>query len=111
MIVTFFIVFILSLAGEKKIILKELQNDPDLSLLAPDHLGIISTQKRNRKGWISEDIRRKYSGLVVKYAFRKHQFRNSSGISKENYRNDVELLRIKLLEIINKATLENKEID
>ena len=82
MIVLFFIIFIMSLAHEKKIILRELSNEEDISLILPDHIEILSSLKRNRKGWIKEEFRKEYSKIAIKYAFRKHQLSNSEGITK-----------------------------
>lgn len=102
MIGFFFGVFFLSLANERKIILSELGSEREISLIAPSHIAILSSLKRNRKGWIKEEYRKLYITLAIKYAFRKHQLKNSTGKKKEFIEKEIYALKLKLNETVVK---------
>jgi len=102
MIGFFFGVFFLSLANERKIILSELGSEREISLISPSHIEILSSLKRNKKGWINEEYRKLYITLAIKYAFRKHQLKNSAGKKKEFYEKEINTLKLKLNEIVLK---------
>lgn len=106
MIILFFIVFILSLANERKIITRELSNEEEISLIAPEHIEILSTLKRNKKGWIKEEFRKIYISTAVKYAFRKHQLKHSKGNAKEFYQKEIDNLKIALTDIVNNIRID-----
>lgn len=106
MIVLFFIVFIMSLSNEKKIITRELSNEEEISLISPDHIEIISTLKRNKKGWIKEEFRKVYINNAIKYAFRKHQLKHSKGSAKEFYQKEIDKLKITLTDIVNRIRID-----
>lgn len=92
MLITIFIfmlVFTLSIRNEKKIILTELMEEASLGFIPLDHLNILSSSSRDKKGWIDEKIRKIYIKSATTLAFRKLQSRNSHGISKFYYENDV----------------------
>ena len=102
MIILFFIIFKISLAHEKKIIITELGNENDISLIVPGHIEILSSLKRNKKGWIKEDFRKEYINNAVKFAFRKHQLKHSKGKAQDFYRNEVNNFRRLLSDIVTK---------
>jgi hypothetical protein len=106
MIILFIAVFVLSLSNERKIILKELGNEKEISLLSPEHIEILSTLKRNKKGWIKEEFRKDYIKNAVKYAFRKHQFKNCKGSSKYFYQKEIDKLKITLTDIVHKIKID-----
>ena len=96
MIVTiaiFITVFSISLMGERKIIFTELLSECDSGLIPREHLHILNSSKRNKFGWIDESIRKLYIRAATTLAFRKMQARNSSGLSKDYYNQDIEHYR------------------
>ncbi len=97
MIVTiaiFITVFSISIMGEKKIIFRELLPETETGLIPQGHLDILNSSKRNKLGWIDESIRKLYISAATTLAFRKMQARNSSGLSKNYYEQDIEHYRI-----------------
>ena len=90
-IAIFITVFSISLLGEKRIIYKELQTEG--SIIPERHLVILNSNKRNNPGWIDESIRKLYIRAATTLAFRKMQARNSSGMSKNYYEQDIEHYR------------------
>lgn len=111
MIVLFFVVFIMSLSHEKRIIIRELENEDDISLISPEHIEILSSLKRNKKGWIKEEFRKTYTKNAVKFAFRKHQLNNCKGGTREMIQKEIDSLKIVLTDIVTKIRLDfNGEI-
>lgn len=109
MIILFFAVFVLSLSNERKIISRELGDEKEISLISPEHIEILATLKRNKKGWINEEFRKVYIKNAVKYAFRKHQFKNSKGSSKDFYQKEIDKLKIALTDIVHKIRIDFDE--
>jgi len=100
--IAFFIVlFYLSLANEKKIIKKELAGEVEVSLIPSEHLAILSSNKRNKKGWIKENLRKEYIKNAVRLAFRKHQLKHSDGKNHDYYEKDIISVRDRLSDIVN----------
>ncbi|RJP58568.1 MAG: protease PrsW [Ignavibacteriales bacterium] len=102
MIFLFFAVFLASLAHEKRIILKELKSEENISLLIPDEIEIVSSLKRSKKGWIKEEYRKQYIETAIRFAFRKHQLRNAKYTNIAFYQTEVEKLRITLAQLVAK---------
>ena len=99
-VVIFITAFSISVMGERKIIFSELQGEVDNGLIPQMHLEILSSSKRENKGWLDESIRKIYIKAATTLAFRKMQLKNASGRSKVYYENDIENYRnfiIKLL--------------
>jgi len=92
-IAIFVTVFSISLMGEKKIILRELQTENENGLIPQEHLLILNSNRRNKPGWIDESIRKLYIRAAITLAFRKLQSRNSTGVSKNYYDQDIEHYR------------------
>jgi RsiW-degrading membrane proteinase PrsW (M82 family) len=92
-ITIFITVFSISLLGEKKIIYRELLPETEAGLIPHEHLFILNSKKRNKLGWIDESIRKLYIRAATTLAFRKMQARNSSGLSKNYYDQDIEHYR------------------
>jgi RsiW-degrading membrane proteinase PrsW (M82 family) len=98
-IIFFIVLFKVSINNEKRIIFDELEEESISYLIPKDHLKILSSDKRNRKDWINEKIRKKYIKAATKLAFRKFQFKNSSGRKKDFYRSEVEKCRSLITEL------------
>ncbi len=92
-IAVFITVFSISVLGEKKIIFRELLPETESGLIPHSHLNILNSGKRNKLGWIDESIRKLYISAATTLAFRKMQARNSSGLSKNYYEQDIEHYR------------------
>ena len=88
-ILIFILVFALSIQNEKKTILKELWDEASSGIIPLDHLNILASSSRDKQGWIDERIRKIYIKAATTLAFRKLQSRNSHGVSKLYYENDV----------------------
>jgi len=92
-IAIFITVFSISLLGERRIIYSELLPETKTGLIPQEHLLILNSNKRNKLGWIDESIRKLYIRAATTLAFRKMQARNSSGVSKNYYEEDIEHYR------------------
>jgi hypothetical protein len=92
-IIIFIVTFSVSLKGERKIIFTELKEESENGLIPQIHLDILSSNKREQKGWLDEKIRKVYIKAATTLAFRKVQLRNSNGASKLYYERDVENYR------------------
>ncbi|MCJ7555237.1 MAG: PrsW family intramembrane metalloprotease [Ignavibacteriaceae bacterium] len=88
-ILIFILVFALSIQNEKKTILKELWDETSSGIIPLNHLNILASSSRDKQGWIDERIRKIYIKATTTLAFRKLQSRNSHGVSKLYYENDV----------------------
>ncbi len=92
-IAIFITAFSISLLSEKKIIYKELLPETETGLIPQEHLYILNSSRRNKLGWIDESIRKLYIRAATTLAFRKMEARNSSGLSKNYYDQDIEHYR------------------
>lgn len=101
-ILIFIISFAISVMGERKVIFSELQEEVEKGLIPQLHLDILSSSKREKKGWLDESIRKIYIKAATTLAFRKMQLRNSSGQSRLFYENDVENYRNFIGSLLNK---------
>ncbi len=93
-IIVFILVFALSIKNEKKILRDELSDEVLIGTIPANHISILSSAARDKKGWINENIRKVYIKAATTLAFRKLQSRNSHGVSKLYYENDVNNYRI-----------------
>lgn len=89
----FISVFIISVLNEKKIIYRELSEEASAGIIPAEHLNILNTSKRNYRGWVDEAIRKAYIKAAIRLAFRKMQYKNSSGRNKLFYENEVNYYR------------------
>lgn len=89
----FSVVFTLSLSSEKKIIFTQLSDEAKDGLIPLEHITILNSSRRNSKGWVDEKIRKLYIKAATTLAFRKMQLKNSSGLKKTFYENDIKLYR------------------
>ncbi len=103
-ITVFFIVFSLAVKNEKKIIYRELFEEAQNGLIPQTHPAILKSAKRNKSGWVDESIRKSYIKNATTLAFRKMELKNSKGLKREYYRNDVENYR----NIIHKLLTESQ---
>ncbi|MGK9368959.1 PrsW family intramembrane metalloprotease [Melioribacter sp. Ez-97] len=86
----FFVMFFrYSLAKEQLIIQKELLEED----IPDEHKLILISNKRFKRGWIDESIRRLYIKTAVGLAFNKHQYKISSGRQKDFYKSEIEKKR------------------
>jgi protease PrsW len=92
-VIVIFIVFALAVAGEKKIIYNELSEEVRSGLIPANHLPILNSSRRNKLGWIDENIRSLYITAATTLAFRKMQFKNSTGKHKQNAMQEIEYYR------------------
>lgn len=92
-IIIFITTFSVSIRGERNVIYNELKEEVDNGLIPRLHLEILSSSKREKKGWLDEKIRKIYIKAATTLAFRKMQFRNSNGVSKLYYQQDIEHYR------------------
>jgi RsiW-degrading membrane proteinase PrsW (M82 family) len=92
-IAIFITVFSISLLGERRVIYRELLPEAETGLIPHEHLSILNSNKRNKLGWIDESIRKLYIRAATNLAFRKMQARNSSGLSRNYYDEDIEHYR------------------
>ena len=98
----FLSVFSISIAGEKKIIFNELLEEAENGLIPIEHLPILNSRRRNSFGWVDESIRKLYIRAATTLAFRKMQLRNSKGLSRVYYEDDVEYYRSFIKNLLNK---------
>ena len=89
----FISVFSISISGEKKIIFGELLEEAERGLIPVEHLTILNSHRRNSLGWVDESIRKLYIRAATTLAFRKMQAKNSKGLSRVYYEDDVEYYR------------------
>jgi nicotinate-nucleotide adenylyltransferase len=85
----YFGLFRYSTHKEKRIIEFELADESLNHFFPPEHIGIISSNLRFRKGWIDEKIRRLYFRTAIRLAFSKMKSKNSSGYYKLYYENEI----------------------
>lgn len=90
LIFVFFAIFRLSIRYEKKIIIKELNEESNFDILPKEHIPIISSHLRLRKGWVDERIRKAYFRAAIKLAYAKVKSRKSDGYFQQQYLNEVE---------------------
>lgn len=105
LIALFFAVFKLSIKSEKKMIIRELNDENNL--IPENHVPIISSHLRLRKGWIDEDIRIRYFRAAIKLAFAKMKSKKSNGFFKQQYLLEAEKIREQIKSLF--ATVGNTE--
>ncbi|MBT8378268.1 MAG: PrsW family intramembrane metalloprotease [Ignavibacteria bacterium] len=88
-IILFCAIFVSSVISERKIIYNELLEESELGNIPTHHTTILSSLKRNNKGWIDESIRKTYIRTATTLAFRKYQIKSLAGRKKILYENDV----------------------
>ncbi len=88
-IVIFAVVFSLSVSGEKKVLFTELIEEVNNGIIPIEHLNILNSSLRRKKGWVDENIRSLYIKAATTLAFRKMQLKNSRGSSKDYYEQEV----------------------
>ena len=88
-IIIFIAIFSASVMNEKRIIIDELIPEAALGIIPNEHLIILCSTNRNRRGWVDENIRKPYIKAATTLAFRKKQLKSSKGQSKEFYESEV----------------------
>ena len=89
LILFFIFVFRLSVNNEKKIIERELLEESLLGLIPKEHIKILSSHLRFRKGWIDERIRKLYSRFAIRLAFNKDLFKKAKDLNKLYYSSEI----------------------
>ena len=102
-VVAFILVFRSTLRKERKIIVEELQEEVENKFIPDSYISILSTQRRRRTGWISEELRKDFIKVAVKLAFRKTQYKHSLGKNRQFYSNEVTKYRGIIQEIIARS--------
>jgi len=106
MIVSIFIfisAYVISINGERRIIFNELKEESENGIIPEPHLVILSSPKREHKGWLDEHTRKTYIKAATTLAFRKVQLRNSNGASKIYYEMDVDNYRAFIKKLLQNA--------
>lgn len=93
LLIIFVSLFSLSVKSERKMIFNELLLEANTGLIPHSHIPILSSESRENKGWINEAIRKDYIKSATQLAFRKMQFRNSTGYNKDFYAEEINYLR------------------
>jgi hypothetical protein len=86
-------VFSISVSSERKIIYFELFEEAENGLIPIEHLTILNSRQRNSIGWVDESIRKLYIRAATTLAFRKIQLKNSKGLSRIYYEEDIKYYR------------------
>lgn len=107
-IILFCAIFISSVIGERKIIFTELLDETRFGIIPSAHAGIISSLKRNNKGWVDESIRKSYINAATNLAFRKYQAKNLEGKKKLSYEVEVEKSRNMIVNLLSPAANPNE---
>jgi len=107
LIIYFFLLFKYAIRKEKEIIENELLEESELLNFPKDHIKIISSPLRFRKGWVDEKIRKQYFRTAIRLAFKKMQSKNSIGYLKAINEYEVELLRNTIRNFFSINTLGN----
>ena len=105
LVLIFFFVFKLSIRNEKQIIEYELLEESNDGLIPEEHIKILSSHLRFRKGWIDERIRKLYTRYAIRLAFDKNQFRNVKDASKNYYEIEIEKDRQVVRSLLTNNTL------
>lgn len=92
-IIIFLFTFKISVLNEEKLIFNELSEESINGVIPKEHLKILNSTIREKKGWIDESIRKSYIKAATTLAFRKMQLKNSSGYNKLFYENEVNFHR------------------
>jgi hypothetical protein len=92
LILSFFAIFSSSLKNEEKIITGELDSEYIIWKDRTDRISIKEWSKKYKK----RSQRKQVLNFATKLAFRKLQARNSRGLQKEFYLNDIDSLRDKI---------------
>ncbi len=104
----FFFVFRLSIKNEKNIVEHELLEESNDGLIPEEHIRILSSHLRFRKGWIDERIRKLYTRYAIRLAFSKNQFRKVKDVSKNYYALEIEKNRQVVRSLLTTNTLQIK---
>jgi RsiW-degrading membrane proteinase PrsW (M82 family) len=101
LIIIFIMTIKLSVNYENVIIRNELAEESRLGILPQNHVLLLASNLRFRKGWIDESIRSKYINAAIKLAFRKYQYRNSSKKNESYYEEQINLYRNTIPKILS----------
>jgi len=100
-ILIFISAFKIAVASDAKIIFRELYDEAEHDILPHEHVTILSSIQREQKGWIDEQIRKDYIKAATALAFRKMQLKNSTGLNKTIYGDEVTFYRTELIRLLN----------
>lgn len=100
-IILFFIIYNTSIKRERILIYNELKDET--GLIPESHLDILSSPKREQKGWLDEGLRKTYIKAATSLAFRKMQHRNANGASKTYYQMDIDNYRNFIVSLLSNS--------
>jgi protease PrsW len=106
LVVSFFLVFKLSLNHEEKIITDELSEESVNGVLPAAHTKILSSHLRFSKGWIDEKIRKRYSRYAVRLAFSKDQLKKVKLSEQKYYEAEIEKYREEIRNLLSNKIVE-----
>jgi len=106
-ILLFIITFKLAVASDAKIIMRELYDEAENGVLPFEHVSILSSIQREKKGWIDEDIRGKYIKVATALAFRKMQLRHAGKKNRLSYSEEVTFYRTELAQLVTRVETDD----
>ena len=76
-----FVIYEISLYGERRVIREELQEESQMGTIPPSHVPILSSYfKRNQRDWYPQEAdRERYISLAMSLAFKRHQSKIAKG--------------------------------
>ncbi len=95
----FIIYFSMQRTHERKIIVNELKEECDEGIIPYHYLPILTSAMKDKKGWISEKIRKDYVESATKLAFRKDQLKK---VNKDFdfYKKGIMFYKNRLIELV-----------
>lgn len=93
LVLFFFMIFMICINNEKKIIERELLEESKMNIIPETHIKILSSHLRFRRGWIDESIRTHYSRFAIRLAFSKNQYKLVKDSSKDYYALEIQKYR------------------
>jgi protease PrsW len=109
-VMVMFVVFSLSVTGEKKVIYNELSEEVTNGYIPAEHLYILNSSVRDNSGWMDESKRKLYVKAATTLAFRKMQYRTSRGYDKYYCEQEISYYRNYIQELISTKALEENEV-
>ncbi len=106
-VLIFIVVFWISMRIENKIIFNELLEEAHYGFIPFEYIPILSSYRKNKKGWIEEKIRKQFIIAATTLAFRKlifeRRIKNSNRINNlnRNYQEEIDYQRKQLQNLLN----------
>lgn len=110
-VIIFLSAFSLSLKNEAKMIAKELDEEARDGYFPREFVAIMNKKERELPGWIDERIRNQFIISSTTLAFRKMQYKASTGFYKKYYEQEISIHRNKIAELLNSIRPETLQND